>query len=228
MDRAPWLLATVALFCLIHMDLISDIQPQKRNQQRVNIYVGGQYAFSLSLTAAAELKIGQPLTPELLAQVRSQDEFDKARLTAERFLSYRPRSTAEVRQNLLRKEIPVPLVEQVIRNLQERHLLDDVAFARYWIEQRESFKPRGALALRQELQQKGLEQHIIEAVLTRLDDTSSARRAAEKQAQRWSHLPWEAFSQKMGSFLQRRGFDYDTIRQVTRAVWQAQAADEPE
>ncbi|MCA9938718.1 MAG: hypothetical protein KC418_08750, partial [Anaerolineales bacterium] len=75
------------------MDLISDIQPQKRNQQRVNIYVGGQYAFSLSLTAAAELKIGQPLTPELLAQVRSQDEFDKARLTAERFLSYRPRST---------------------------------------------------------------------------------------------------------------------------------------
>lgn len=210
------------------MALISDIQQQKRNRQRVNIYVDGQYAFSLTLEAAAGLKVGQLLTDELLTQLHSRDEFAKARLAAERFLSYRPRSSTELKQHLLRKQLPIPLIEQVIGHLQERHLLDDRAFARYWIEQRETFKPRSALALRQELQQKGLEQHIIEAALTDLDDSKSAFQAAEKQARRWTHLPWEAFQQKMGGFLQRRGFDYGTIRQVTRAVWSSQTTDEPE
>lgn len=221
----------MALFFLLHtvnMGIISDIQPQKRNRQRVNIYVDGQYAFSLTVAAAVGLKVGQTVTDALLAQLQDQEEKEKARLTAEQYLSFRPRSVAEVRQNLAQKGYPESVIEQVISNLQERHLLDDLAFARYWLEQRESFKPRSTLALRQELYEKGLDRRLIEAVLANLDELTSARRAAEKLAPRWSHLPWEAFQQKMGSFLQRRGFTYDTARQVVAAVWSDLATDEPE
>ena len=212
----------------VSMGSISNIQPQKRNQQRVNIYVDGRYAFSLTTAAAAGLEMGQPVTDALLAQVQGQEEMEKARLTAEHFLTFRPRSAAEVRQNLARKGFPDPVIEQVISSLQERRLLDDMAFARYWLEQRETFKPRSALALRQELYQKGLDRRLIEAVLADLDEMTSARRAAEKLAPRLSHLPWEAFQQKMGSFLQRRGFTYDTVRQVVEAVWSDVTTDEPE
>ncbi len=211
-----------------NMAIISDIQPQKRNRQRVNIYVDGQYAFSLTVSAAAGLEAGQPVTDDLLAQLHSQEEKEKARLTAEQFLSFRPRSVAEVRQNLARKGFPEPVIEQTVTNLQERHLLDDLAFARFWLEQRETFKPRSALALRQELYEKGLDRRLIEAALADVDELSSARRAAKKLAPRWAHLPWEAFQQKMGSFLQRRGFSYDTASQVTAAVWAELTTDELE
>lgn len=210
------------------MGIISDIQPQKRNRQRVNIYVDGQYAFSLTTAAADGLKVGQPVTDALLAQLQGQEETEKARLAAEQFLSFRPRSTAEVRQNLAKKGFPEPVIEQTIAHLQQRRLLDDLAFARYWLEQRESFKPRSALALRQELHQKGLDRRLIEAVLADLDEMTSARRAAEKLSPRWAHLPWAAFQQKMGSFLQRRGFSYDTARQVTAAIWADLTTDELE
>lgn len=201
------------------MATITAIQPQKQDKNRVNIYLDGQFAMGLTVAVATQLKVGQLLTEESLAELNHQELFEKARLTAEEFLSYRPRSISEVRQNLLKKEVTETVVEQVLANLGERGLLDDLAFAQYWIDQRESFKPRSPFALRQELREKGVESAVIEEALEEIDKLESARRAAEGQANRWSHLPWESFQQKLGRFLHRRGFDYGTVRQVSKEIW---------
>ena len=88
-----------------------------------------------------------------------------------------------------------------------------------WVEQRETFKPRSRLALRQELGQKGVERSIIEMVLADVDETAVARAAAAKQAQRFTNLPEDEFRAKIGRFLQRRGFNYEIVRQITEETW---------
>lgn len=203
------------------MSKITDMTVQRHNQERVNVYLDGAYAFSLALTTAVSLKIGQLLSAEEIATLQAQDLFARAKQQAVRLLSYRPRSVAEVTRHLRSKQYDENLIEEVVAHLQTVGLLDDEAFSRYWREQRETFKPRSSLAIRQELQQKGVDREIIESVLTDMDEMTAARQAAMKQAKRWAGLPEVEFRARLGRFLQRRGFDYETIREVTAEMWRA-------
>lgn len=211
---------TAAFFCF-QMRKITSLQVQKGNKSRVNVYLDDEFAFGLALDAAMSLRVNQELSPEEIASLRDEDSFFKARDSALRFLGYRARSVVEVRRNLRGKKYEDALIERVIAYLLEAKLLDDVAFATYWVEQRETFKPRGRRALQQELMQKGVSRPVIEEVLDDLDETGSARRAAETRIRRWNHLPYDEFRAKMGGFLQRRGFGYGIVRQVIDEIWQS-------
>lgn len=198
---------------------ISAITLQKRNKERVNIFLDGEYAFSLAAITAAYLKTGQELSEDKIAELKMEDSYEKAKDSVMRLLGYRPRSVAEVRLKLRQKEYPDLVIERVLERFQELELLSDAAFARYWVDQRETFKPRSAMALRQELMQKGVSRELIDEAIGDLDETAAAYRAAEKKAARWSTLPKDEFKRKVGSFLQRRGFNYSIIRDVVDDLW---------
>ena len=210
----------MAFLFLYDMGKITAVTRQKRNPNRLNIYVDGEFAFGLADMVGATLRIGQELAQSEIDQLQDQDLLEKARQSALNFLSYRPRSIAEVRRNLIKKEFAELVVEQVIGRLQELELLNDKTFAQYWVEQREAFKPRSAIALRSELYQKGVANDIIEEVLLDLDETAAARKAAETKAPRWQHLDREQFQKKLGGFLQRRGFHYGIVRQIIDEMWE--------
>jgi regulatory protein len=207
------------------MQKITALKSQKRNKERLNVYLDGEFAFGLALEAAVNLQVGQLLSAEQIDALKDEDEFAAAREKALRFLSYRPRSIDEVRRNLWRKEIDEAVIEKVVAYLRERELLDDRAFARYWVEQRETFKPRGRRALHQELRKKGVERQIIDDVLQSVNEREAAERAARKRARRWSHLPYDTFRQKLGGYLQRRGFDYEIVRSTIETAWQETAQE---
>ena len=128
------------------MRKITAIEQQKRNKERVSIFLDGQFAFGLAFETAAGLRVGQELSDEAIAQLQDRETVVQARQSAFRFLSFRPRSIAEVRRNLLGKQFEEGLVETIINDLVQRNYLDDAAFATYWVEQRESFKPRSQRA----------------------------------------------------------------------------------
>ena len=81
------------------------------------------------------------------------------------FLSVRPRSVHETRRRLLRLGYPSGPVGIVIERLLEFGYLDDEAFARAWVESRDRARPRGEMALRRELQLKGIDRDLITAAL---------------------------------------------------------------
>ena len=62
------------------------------------------------------------------------DQLQKAKDAAYRYLSYRARSVAEVRDKLKEKDFAAEVVAEVIDDLQRQKLLDDREFARRWIE----------------------------------------------------------------------------------------------
>lgn len=198
---------------------ITALRVQKKNNQRVNVYLDGEFAFGLAVIEAAKLHRGQYLSDEDIALLREKDTRETAYERALNFLSYRPRSEAEVRRYLQDKQVPPSIQEEVVSRLTRAGLLDDHAFARYWVENRERFKPRGVYALRSELRQKGLSDAVIASALENLDEEESAYRAAQQRVARWGHLDYQPFRRKLGAYLRRRGFAFETIEAVITRVW---------
>ncbi len=205
---------------LFGMATITAITQQKRNPNRVNIYLDGIYAFPLAKIVAAWLKLGQELSPEKIAELQAKDGVEAALQRALNFISYRPRSVAEVQRNLKKFEVAPEVIEAVVQRLQANGLLDDADFARRWVEDRAAFKPRGARALRMELRLKGMPDSLIDDAVQDIDEHALASQAAERKVRQLQGLDWETFRNKLGAHLARRGFGYDTVADVCREAWQ--------
>ena len=204
------------------MKTITAIEPQKHNPRRVNIYLDGEFAFGLSTLVAAWLKVGQALPPEKAADLRHQDAREEAMQRAMRSLGRRARSAQELRESLAKAEIDSEVIESTLQRLRELNLLDDAAFARAFISDRQRFHPRAASVLRYELRKKGIDEATArDALQEQADDASAALAAAEKAARRFASLPWPLFRQKLGAWLGRRGFGWQIANQATRQTWQS-------
>lgn len=205
---------------------ITALTRQKRNKERVNVYLDGEFAFGLALITAVSLRVGQELSKVDIARLQADDELEKAKQTALNFISYRPRAAAEVKNNLRNKKFSDETIEAVVTRLQELDLLNDEAFVRYWVEQRSTFKPRSQMALRAELRKKGVSREAIDAVVLDVDETAAALNAAQKRQNRWRSLPEDEFRKKAGGYLQRRGFNYTVVKETLDAIWQSYQEEE--
>lgn len=201
--------------------VITAITAQKRNTQRLNISLDGEYAFSLDRLTAAWLKVGRKLSPEEIASLQEKDEQEVAFNRALRYLSYRARSEAEMRKYLSDKGFSDHVSQTVIDRLKDERLINDPRFAQDWIDNRVSFRPRSQTQLRFELRNKGLSEDLIEDALQEadLDDIELACVAGKKLVGRYARLGWLDFRQKLGAALARRGFSYETVHSVTRQLW---------
>lgn len=198
---------------------ITALQYQKKNRHRVNVYLDGEYAFAVQETIAGTLHVGQELTEEQVAELRGRDVAEYAYERVLNYLGYRPRSRSEVQQYLKRRDVPEELVPPLIDRLQNSGLLDDEAFARYWVENRESFRPRGVRSLRFELRRKGVDDSVADGAVSGLDEPDSAYRAAENRARRMTAMDYTTFRRRLEGFLQRRGFSYGVSRDVVDRLW---------
>lgn len=201
--------------------VITAITAQKRNTQRLNISLDGEYAFSLDRLTATWLKVGRKLSPEEIVSLQEKDEQEVAFNRALRYLSYRARSEAEMRKYLSDKGFSDHVSQTVIDRLKDERLINDPRFAQDWIDNRVSFRPRSQTQLRFELRNKGLSEDLIEDALQEadLDDIELACVAGKKLVGRYARLGWLDFRQKLGAALARRGFSYETVRSVTRQLW---------
>lgn len=197
---------------------ITSLQIQKRNKERVNVYLNGEYAFAVHLVAAAQLKKGQVLSDADIARLQNEDAYSKAYQAALRYLGMRQRTAREMEQYLEKKEYAPEVVSATLERLQAQHYLDDAEFAAMWRRDRERMRPRGARALRHELRLKGIADDIIEETLAELDEETLAWEAVQPKLAGWQQLDQRTLQQKLSAFLARRGFGYDAIRAVFERI----------
>jgi regulatory protein len=200
---------------------ITALKIQKHNKERVNIYLDDKYALAVTAIVAATLTKGQYLTDAEIEQLRDHDERDKAYEQSIRFLGYRARSQAEVERHLQQKGYSPEAVSETVNRLLAQHYLDDEAFARTWLNDRQRFRPRSQQALRYELRQKGVAEEVISTALSDLDETELAWAAMKQKLFQWQHLSEDDFKKKALGYLGRRGFNYELARTVTERAWTA-------
>ena len=144
------------------------------------------------------------------------DQFTYHYNRAIHFLTVRPRSEKEVRDNLLKKKIAPEVLEKIIAKLKEQKFLNDEDFTSWFIDQRTRVSQKSMRVIRVELLQKGVDKEIIESGIRSQEsgdsDTDTARKIVEKKFPKYKGLPRQEIYQKLGGHLARRGYTWDTIK----------------
>lgn len=201
---------------------ITKISPQQKSQERVNIFVDGEFRLGVAEEVIVKrgLKVGQEITEHELEAIQRSDVGWKAREYAVSLLSVRPRTVKELQQRLRKKEFPDDSIEAAIEFLNARGYLNDQAFAEMFVRDRIKFKPRGKRALAVELRMKGVEP---ETAARAIEETFNAQDSSEVDLAREVAEKWVARKltgdrmkdrQRLFGFMARRGFSGDSIRQA--------------
>jgi len=204
------------------MGKITTLRIGKGRGKRVNVFLDGRFAFSLETEVAVKegLQVGQELSTSQVDALTGSDRFHRCLGAAFRYLGYRPRSESEVKERLQRRGFDDDCIEAVIARLKEQGLVDDLAFAQFWKDNRESFSPRSERLTKLELRRKGVVSDIIDQVVDSIDDGDSAHRAALGKARHLSVADYQSFRRRLGEYLKRRGFNYEVINHTVERVWQ--------
>jgi len=211
---------------------VTAIEKQRRSR-RANLFIDGRFALaaSLEVLAQAGLRVGDEIDDVRLDELRQAETRHAALTSALRLLAYRPRSEAEVRQRLARRGAPPVVVDETIARLRDLALVDDEAFARFWVESRDQTRPRSRRLLASELRIKGVAGQTTERSLADLNEDDAAYRAGARRGRMLAALPYAEFRRRLGGFLLRRGFAYETVRATVNRLWRettSQATSEDE
>ncbi len=154
---------------------------------------------------------------------------DVAYRAAAVLLAARDRTRAELSRLLAARGIAQADAKVALDRLSERGYLDDRRFANTWARSRLQKKPMGPHRLRQELEAKGVEEHLVREVLRDIyeeGEEAAARRAMAGKLPRLSHLPTPSRTGRVARFLQRRGFSTEVIWRLLREGQQGQRSKE--
>lgn len=198
------------------MAIITKITTQKHSTDRFNIYLNGEYAFSVDqdVFIKYELKKGIELDELDIVEIQYGDDVKKAFNKALEYLSYRMRSIKEIVDHLKSKEIPEQVINEVIVKLKDYRYVDDFEFAKAYVRSGWKTNGKGPNVIVQELKIKGIEQQIIEKALFEYDESSQIEEAmkhAYKALNKNKNLSSILLKQKVEQYLIRKGFTSNVV-----------------
>lgn len=225
------------------MSTITQVEPQKKNPKRFNIFIDGAFAFGVDedLVINQRLIVGKIIKPGGLDKLLYEVGVGKLMERIYGLFSVRSRSEKEVRDYLknlsykrklkdkqslrdksLQDEISEASIDLIIERLKQKNMLNDLEFAKVWVEGRRRSKQKSIRALKTELMQKGINREIVEEAVSSQSSVVSeeelARLALEKKIRIWENLPSEELKKKTIEFLLRKGFDYELIKDVVEKI----------
>jgi regulatory protein len=84
-------------------------------------------------------------------------------------LTGRARTRSELETKLSSKDVPADVAARLLDRFEEVGLVDDAAFAREWVEQRQSGRGLARRALAMELRRKGVDDEVAREALDEID-----------------------------------------------------------
>jgi regulatory protein len=206
------------------MAILTKLDPSTHSPGYLKLEVDGVPLCTVSKRRAARLGLveGITLRDEVVEELRKSAGIEGALALANRFLAHRPRTVEEVRARFRRAQFEPEIIEAAVAELQRQGLLDDQRFAAMWVENRSTFSPRSARSLEQELRRKGVDRDVVEQTVEEAqlgDETTLAIEAGQKRLRSMASLDEETFRRRMGGFLARRGFAYQTASAAVEQLW---------
>ena len=214
------------------MSKITSVEVQKKNPHRFNIYLDGQFAFGADEDLVVEYRLikDKVIDQVLLDKLLFEAEVGKLMERMYALFNKRARSEKEIRDyfriknyelRIKNKELISDLViEQVIKKLNQKSLLNDEEFAKAWVLSRS--KKKSIQAVKSELYKKGIDKEIIEEAVgfqsSAIRQNQTAEELLIKRLPRWQDLPYMDRKKKAFEFLLRRGFEYELVKEVVEKL----------
>jgi regulatory protein len=209
------------------MPTITNIEPQKRNKNRYNIYLDKEFAFGVSedVVVNKRLSVGQEVDDVYIKTVIEAEEKQKCFNDAVNLLSFRLRSEQELKTRLRKKGYEDNWIEDALEKLRYYKYVDDEQFARMFTNDRMNLKKLGQRAIKQELRMKGINKEIIDEVVEEIceeeTELSQAIELAEKKARTLSSKDdFYKQRQKLLQHLVRKGYSFEIAGQAIKRVFE--------
>lgn len=211
------------------MPKVTSVERQKKNTRRFNIFLDGEFAFGADEDLVVNFRLipGKIIDPQELEKILFESQVGKLMEKMYGLFAIRGRSEKEVRDRLRSKNFELKLkakeeisnlvIKSLIEKLKQKGLINDLEFAKAWVDSRRKSKHKSILVIKSELFQKGIDREIVEEVFSRgatVSEEELATQALEKKLKSWQRLSEMEFKKKAYEFLARRGFDYSTISVV--------------
>jgi regulatory protein len=201
------------------MSEITSIERQKKRDNRVNVFVDGNFFVGLTDNELISYDIykGKKLEIDELNKIRYLSSYGKIKDKAMSLISIRPRSKKELKDKLILKKYDLSLIEKVINDLVKEKLLDDKVFARQWIYHRTEFSGHGKRRIEMELFKKGVAENIIKKEIPKIQNSQEFIRADELAFKKYPTIKAEnkyKKREKLSAFLARKGYSWDIIKKV--------------
>lgn len=134
---------------------------------------------------------------------------ERAREIALRLLTFAPRSSAQLREALIAREVEPQIVDEVIERYKQVGLLDDAELAARIARTRHLEKGAAPRLITQELQRKGFEPEHIDHALAQITEESQLETARSLAKSRWEKsaaLAPQVRTRRVVGFLARKGY----------------------
>jgi regulatory protein len=194
---------------------ITALTPQKRRQSRTSVFIDGNFFFGMDNADLNTFKLseGMEISKEQLNFLLKKVVCVRARDTALRYISARPRSRYETERKLLSDGYPEAVINYVLRLMLQYRYIDDAQYAKDYTASR--FRQGyGAFRVKMELKRKGIDENHIEAALSVENDEIHQ---IKEWIRRKKFNPVETDPKKRKRFIDammRRGFSYGTVREA--------------
>ena len=212
------------------MAKITKITAQNR-AGRYNIYLDGKFAFPVSEDVLIKYRLlkGVELDKQQVAAVKRADNQSKLYSRALDYLSYQPRTAAEIEKKLTDLEATPDQIATVLERLKRERLVDDQQYAKSYVRTMARTSLKGPKVISQKLAQKGVSPIDIEAGLTEFSmdqQLTNASKLACKLYRRYHRLSARQRRQRVEQSLATQGYGFDLARQVADENEPAVSADE--
>lgn len=197
------------------MGKITDITAQKKNKNRVNIFVDGEFVCGLETITVLRnrLEIGGEISEEELAAIQAESEGGTAFDKAVKYSAFRHRTKREIKRFLQDKGYTKEVISSVMAKLTEYGFVDDFKFCREYVA---AYSKRDGLKkIKTNLILLGAEKEAIEQALAEADGQEDAAFAA---AEKYIRTHNNFVMAKLKNHLYSRGFSSSDISAAAARV----------
>jgi len=208
--------------------VITNIIVQDKNKNRYSIFIDDAFAFGIDGKDLLyyKLKKGQHLSLKTFCFLKDELEYIRARDRAVKYLGHSPKSRAEVIANLTQKGFSLENIEKVVSMLSGKGYIDDIKFAKIFINHKLKINNFAKKRIITELLLKGLRKEDILEAFEQFEaenmqnmqslELEAAQLALNKKIKH-KNLPTDLKEkQRLVNFLLRKGFSYQTIENVIK------------
>ena len=200
---------------------VDSMKAQSRNPNRVSVFGPDGFVFGVhrDVAAAHGIQIGAVLTRDEIDAAKSADSVHQARDAAMRLLSLRPKTSAQLRKQLIDKGFDSRVVTTVVSDLTRCGYLDDEAFAAEFVQHRIRSRRHGVVRIRRDLARKGVPPDVVERAVSQLEGEVDWRSVTVDEAKKKlismsANVDPDRRRRRLYDHLARRGFPFDIIRSV--------------
>ena len=196
---------------------ITDIQIQKKNKEKVNIYVNDEYSFSMTIDGVIDnnLKINQEISEEEILRLKEKDEAALAYMMIIFYVGYRLHTEKEIKDKLKKKNYSIESIEKAVQKAKEYDLINDTYYVECFINEKGVPNKWGPSIIKNKLMQKGIEKNLINEKIEELykeeDLDENLLNLANKKLKTLENLEQRKQKERLFRFLVSKGYSFDKV-----------------